>query len=178
MNRIIVTCLISLICISSISCQKKEEAAKEEKPVLQASDVAKALGMSWWYVQLPDGLTINDKVGLAYKLPDGSIESQCESSTLKWGSIVKVFLWRSEGSSRYQFAVLSDNFSAKGSLDEKSNMTSSCTCFPQDKKLKVGDVLIKFYDKTGTGSPEIQPGELGLILYVKKSNENTDKEAS
>ncbi len=173
MNKLILLCLISIICIYSIGCQEREEA--DEKTALQALDVAAALGMDWWFVELPDNLGSKDYVGLAYKQPDGSIEWQGGMNTSKWGSIVKVFLWKSEDNTRFQYAILCDAGTIRGSLEKKTIMTNSSMPLFKGKKVNAGDVLMKFYDKSVTASSEIQPGELGLILHIKKSDEKAVK---
>lgn len=169
MDRSKILLMTTFMCLAIVGCQKRDEIA-EDKPELKASDIAQALGMNWWAVQLPADLDPNDLVGVTYKQPDGSIESQGGSTNWKAGTIVKVFVWESDDSARLQYSVFNESGTLRGSLPKKSNMTGPCAPFSQGKLFHAGDVLMKFCERSLMVTSDVRPGELGLILHITKSN--------
>jgi len=160
---------MTFICLAVIGCHEHNPAAEEETE-LKASDIAQALGMNWWLVQLPADLDPNDMVGVTYKHPDGSIERPSGSSNWKAGTIVKVMVWPSEDNTQLRYAVFNATGHLRASLHKKTTMTGPYMPLSQGKKLNAGDVLMKFGEQSVVASPEVLPGEIGLILHVKKSD--------
>jgi len=160
---------MTFICLAFIGCHKRD-AAVEEETELKASDVAQALGMNWWFVQLPADLDPNDFVGVTYKHPDGSIERPGGSNNWQAGSTAKVMVWPNEDSTLLRYAVFNATHTLIGSLRKKTTMTGPCMPLSNGEKLNAGDVLMKFGEQSVVASPEVLPGEIGLILHVKKSD--------
>jgi len=161
--------MMTLICFAGVGCHKHNPAAEEETE-LKASDVAQALGMNWWLVQLPADLDPNDLVGVTYKHPDGSIERLSGSTNWQAAATVKVMVWPSEDNTQLRYAVFNATGTLRASLNKKTAMTGPCMPLSQGTKLNAGDVLMKFGEQSVLGSPEVRPGEIGLILHVKKAD--------
>jgi hypothetical protein len=169
MHKLKLFLTMSLICFVVFGCKERDESA-EIHTVLSATDIAYALGMNWWTVRLPSDLDPNDFVTVTYKHPDGSIESQGGSSNWQAGAIVKVMVWPSADGTRLRYSLLHEKNSLRGNLITKPGKSGTSLGFSKGKMVKVGDVLMKFSEKSCIATSDVRPDEIGLILHVDRTN--------
>jgi len=168
MPRLGLPLITTLLCLCVLGCQDRDKAA-ESSSALEAAEVARALGMNWWTVQLPADLKSNDYVGLAYKLPDGSVE-RGGNSVWKAGATVKVVVWswNADANKLLRYAILGEGQGKYiGYMPLKAG--DSIT-FSNSKVLKSEDLFMKIGDQGLSESPEVGPDEIGLMLHVERHN--------
>lgn len=169
MHKLKLLLTMTLICFFVFGCKERDKSV-EIDTVVDATDIAHALGMNWWKVRLPSDLDPNDFVTVTYKYPDGSIESQGASSNWQAGSIVKVMVWPSEDSTRLRYSLFHKENSLRGDLVRKPNKSGPSMSFSNGKTVNAEEVLMKFSEKSCIATSDVRPGEIGLILHVDKDN--------
>lgn len=165
MLRLKVLLITTLVGLCIFGCQDRDKAEGSPSE-LEAADVARALGMNWWTVQLPADLKPTDYVGLAYKLPDGSVE-RGGNSVWKAGAKVKVVVWNADGERTLRYAIFGAGKSYRGSVPGKAG---DFITFSNTKVLKPDNLLMKLGDHGLSESPDVGPDEIGLILHIERHN--------
>jgi hypothetical protein len=160
---------IILICLFAVGCQKKIDDTAKDVYELTTTDIAYALGMKCWRVQLPEDLGPADMVSVAFKHPDGSIENRGGASgPWKAGEVIRIIAWDSEDGERLIYTIPEGG--VKSSVKKKTEMKGGTQYFSQGKIVNPGDVLMMFTANSSMEGPALRPGDIGLIVHVEKRN--------
>lgn len=171
-SRVLLT--VTFICFATFGCKDRAGGlgvATKDAQELEAADVAKALGMSYWQVKLPTDLKQSDLLGVTYKHSDGTIDGMGGSTGWEAGSVVKVMVWPADDSAGFRYSVIHARNAMRGELRENEEYKGISMQLSEGKVVDAEDVLMKFSKSSCIAVPtEVRPGELGVILHVDKKD--------
>ena len=149
------TVLLIIPILLVVSCSKERSG-----PSLDAEKLAEGMGVSWWIIEAPEDISMDDRAGLGYRLPDGTEKFLGYSDWWKPKEEAYVFSWIGEDGVSWM-RIVRDGVSTPSKLvgvdfEGRAGFFSS----GNDRIYNFGDVFAKM----GSG----QPGESfseGNILY-------------
>ena len=173
MNRALVVTISFLAAIIGLAGCGHDWSEQESQSSLDAVDLARAQGMTWWQVQLPPDLEEDDTIAVAWKTADGEVTSDSGSTGWNAGSVVKVIVWPSENREKLKFAILAQNGDGvlRGEMKNRLQSVSTwCRTKTNERLAKTGVLLLKSNADGGpiTMNQELSEGEFGLLLHVIK----------
>ena len=156
-----------------------DSALEREAPTLTAEDVARALGMNWWEVALPDDLPPKSRIGLIVKDADGSIIHKTLGFWARWlpGSRFKVIVWESSDRMSFNYAVMDSKTRFSGPSIPKTEAMQGAARSISERKREMGDLLMKYWTIGGSGgTEELRRGDIGLSLDIVGTEEAAPEE--
>lgn len=148
--------LFAVVC-SVIECKSEE---------LQAGDLARALGIHWCIVQLPDSETPL-KLKFVIQHSDGEQISSGAMGGFKPGSKINAYFWPADDTSFLNVAITSDTGVMRAKM---KNPESKIMTYPvlAGEITSLGKYIIKgSRGSEVSGGQELQNGEFGIFLEIK-----------
>ena len=150
------------------ACQPEERTEFQSR--IHADDIAAALGMKQWMVQLPDDLSREHWVGLKVKHADGSVHRSGASSGHVSGEQIRVLLWNQPGDEHYDFAIVRKGSSLRGRI--KVPYSGGVVTYPSEglSILNIEHLMIKASeDDFVSRGHSLSDNEYGIRLEVRKN---------
>jgi hypothetical protein len=150
-----------------------------EAPTLTAEDLARALGMNWWEVTLPDDLPPNSRMGLVVKDADGAIIHKTPGFWTRSlpGRRFKVIVWDSSDGMSLNYAAMDSKTRFSGPSIPKTEAMQGAARSISERKREMGDLLMKYWTIGGSGgTEELRRGDIGLSLDIVGTEEAAPEE--
>jgi len=142
---------------------------------LTANELAEALDIHWWIVEIPSDLGPKDSVGLSLVSSNGKEVAGGTSispgpANINLGTSVKVFCWEERSSGHMNLKLeVAGNMGSSYAHDYFHN--AACGGPGNGSILKPGDLLLKFdssKNATLTAGNTLSPGQVGLKVVIKR----------
>lgn len=136
---------------------------------LETSELARALGVDWWSIEVPDSHEKTVNLGFCVAFSDGRKEMS-SSMSFRPGANVKAFCWPSDQPGRLNVSLVSDTGRMSTLIRYPPEPEQIMTyAVPIGGTAKTGDILRK-----GSTSGEVTPdqtlreGDFGFMVIAKE----------
>ena len=155
---LLVTCTIFL----SIGCSKRDNE-------LSASDLSKAIGISWWVIDIPES---RDGEYLGVSFQDSNQKNPDHGGAGGWpAGSAKIFIY-DEDQERISYAIIgANNLLLRGSRPNGFiGYAGASIRAPIGSRVKLGDILIKKSKEnfTDANPNELSSEEVGIAVTISK----------
>ncbi len=136
---------------------------------LKASELAKALGVDWWEIEIPAGDKDDVSLAVCIVFSDGRKDVSGAMSGFRAGSKVKLFCWPSEETGKLNVSLVAGTGCLRTSLLNAFGQARISTyAIPAGGTAKIGDLLRKG-SATGevVADQTLREGEFGLMVIAK-----------
>jgi hypothetical protein len=138
---------------------------------LKASDLAGALGVDWWTIEVPASAEGTVTLGFCVAYADGRKEMSGTMSGFRPGTPIKAFCWPSDKPESLNVSLVSD---AGGRMATAVRYPSGAGqimtyAVPVGGTAKTGQILRKGSTSTSVGADQVlRDGDFGLMVVVQE----------
>ncbi len=159
MRQVALSMLLGMVALVIVGCDRQ--------PELSASELAHALGITAWSVQLPSDLPEDADVRLVLKHADGTETGGGGFIGPEPGQVMRVFLWNDRHEERYRYAlILQSGGSMRGAMKNPFEGDSRLIKF-QQRIARPGDFLMKgAEDEQISNDNALHEGEYGWTIQI------------